>query len=159
MNFRLVDCGKEWKKGIDYYVLGFCFDDVFVNNEYLVQHMQHWKEKDQWFNQEEATTNRKEIWHGLRFIELSYFWDSTKETSLPSLCPNCGSTCIFPAEFVQMHEPGTGDLFTVTCDECFEEVEITANFMKGSPLNQAFIFHEDRLNAFSKKTRSIPLFN
>ena len=42
-----------------------------------------------------------------------------------------------------MHEPGTGDLFTVTCDECFEEVEITANFMKGSPLNQAFIFQED----------------
>ena len=116
----LVDCGKEWKKGVDYYVLGFCFDDVFVNNENLVQHMQHWKEKDQWFNQGEATTNRKEIWHGSRFIELSYFWDSTKETSPPSLFPNCGS--IFPAEFVQMHEPGTGDLFTVTCDECFEDI-------------------------------------
>lgn len=85
MNFRLVDCGKEWKKGIDYYVLGFCFDDAFVNNEYLAQHMQHWKEKDQWFNHEDATTNRKEIWHGSRFIELS--WDSTKETSLPSLLP------------------------------------------------------------------------
>ena len=157
MNFRLVDCGKEWKKGIDYYVLGFCFDDAFVNNEYLAQHMQHWKEKDQWFNHEDATTNRKEIWHGSRFIELS--WDITKETSLPSLRPNCGSTCIFPAEFVQMHEPGTGDLFTVTCDECFEKVEITANFMKGSPLNQAFFFQEDGFNAFSKKTRSIPLFN
>lgn len=76
-----------------------------------------------------------------------------KETPLPSLCPNCGT--IFLVEFIQAHNPTRGDSFSVTCNECFEEVRITANIMKGCPLNQAYLFHEDGFNAFTKKTRSI----
>ncbi|XP_068739381.1 uncharacterized protein [Montipora capricornis] len=148
-----VDCGKEWKDGVDYYVLGFCFEDTFIDNEYLLRHMAHWKEKDQWLNQDGATTNCKQIWHGLRFKELSYFWDHVKETPLPSLCPNCGT--MLPLEFLQAHNPRRRDPFSVTCNECFEELNITANIMKGCPLNQAYIFHGDGFNAFTKKTRSI----
>ena len=101
-----VDCGKEWKDGVDYYVLGFCFEDIFIDNEYLLHHMAHWKEKDQQLSQDGATTNCKEIWHGLHFKEFSYFWDRTKEATLPSLCPNCGT--IFPVEFIQAHNPRRG---------------------------------------------------
>ena len=79
-----VECGKLWKDGVNYIVLGFNFEDTLLSPSFLLKHMAHWKDKEEWLNKEELHCNLKEIWHGKRFRELSYFWDQNKETLLPA---------------------------------------------------------------------------
>ncbi len=51
--------------------------------------MGHWVNREEWLNREELQVSRKELWHGDRFRELSYFWDPDQETQIPEICPTC----------------------------------------------------------------------
>ena len=97
---------------------------------------------------------RSEIWHGDRFAELSYFWDENKLTLLPTVCPNCKE--IIKASWIQSTRPhGVQEEaeFIVTCSECEHQFLHKPKFMRGCPLNQAYILHEDGFNAFLTATR------
>ena len=47
-----VGCGKQYKDGISYFVLGFNFEYTFIDTQFLLTHMGHWKTKEEWFNQQ-----------------------------------------------------------------------------------------------------------
>ncbi len=146
-------CGM-WKAVEGWYKLHRSgVQDTFLNTSFLLKHMAHWNAKEEWFNREELNCNLKEIWHGARFRELSYFWDRNKETLLPAICPICRG--VFPTQFVSTQSSDAVTPFEVTCPSCFSEVKIIPEVMFGCPFNQAYIVHEDGFNAFTKKTRSI----
>ena len=120
-------------------------------------HLAHWEERVDWFNKENITVPLKEVWHGARFCELSYFWGELKETILPTCCPNCYN--IISVEQISSVAGFNGlavnEIVNLPCSECtFDFIHIITT-VKGNPLNQAFIFHEDGFNAFSKKSRGI----
>ena len=141
----------ELWKGVETWCGLFCswlnFEDIFIDSRFLLRHMQHWKAKEEWFNLNEPNVRRNEIWHRSRFMELSYYWDRNKETLLPTVCPNCAEFFLLTL-YRHMTWVG-GEPFSVTCNDCFEEVKISAKTMKGCPLNQAYIIHEDGFNAFT----------
>ena len=122
----------------------------------VADQLQHWANKDEWLG--DVQRSYKEIWHGSRFKELSYFWDPNIETVLPVCCPNCDSIISVEkmASFLQ-------DGYTLydkvrlymSCQECLFDFTHVPQTMKGCPLNQAFIFHEDGFNAFERKSRGI----
>ena len=64
-----VDCGKEWKDGVNYYVLGFFFEDIFLNSEFLLRHLEHWKAREEWFNLDEPN---------VRQAQRNLAWDLTQ---------------------------------------------------------------------------------
>lgn len=148
------DCGKEWKNCSDYYVLGIHLEDIFLNEQSIKEHLCHWKEHEQWFNGKANDIPYKEIWHGQQFSDLSYFWDSDQETLLPTCCPNCGDVISTSEIEDATCNPGT-DLRNLQCTECFCSFEHRQEYMKGCPLNQAYIFHEDGFNALVKKSRGM----
>ena len=40
----------------------------------------------------------------------------------------------------------------VTCSNCLEQIHLVPRFMRGNPLNQAIIIHEDGFNAFRQRS-------
>lgn len=82
---------KPWKECLDYYVLGLQFSSWFLTEESCQRCLAHWNAREKWFNLpcEQQPDIFSEIWHGSRFGDLSYFWDSSQETLLPQKCPLC----------------------------------------------------------------------
>ena len=123
-------------------------------------HLAHWEERHEWINVDDLNVPYKEVWHGSRFRELSYFWDEEAETLMPTCCPNCFNIIsvdeILEASAVQgVHMPLSNDRIHLSCAECTFDFIYNVTTKNGSPLNQALIFHEDGFNAFSKKSRGI----
>ena len=151
---KCPNCDKVRDKCTDYYVLGLNVDSI-ANK--LNDHLAHWEERDEWFNLDNITVPYKEVWHGSRFRELSFFWDEERESCLPTCCPNC-SNIISLDEMVEASDENRllpDDYVELSCTECsFEFVHIVQT-VKGNKLNQAFIFHEDGFNAFNRTSRGI----
>jgi hypothetical protein len=149
------NCGKSWKESIDYFVLGIHLENYFLNENTIIDHLEHWKNKEEWI-EDDQEVKYKEIWHGERFKELSYFWDVNIETFLPVCCPNC-ETIISVQQMEASVLPGytLHEQVTLSCTECMFDFVHKPKKMKGCPLNQAFIFHEDGFNAFKKKSRGM----
>lgn len=150
------ECDKDWSRCTDYYVLGLHLEDIFLDPVTTNAHLAHWRENCEWFGGKQDDVNYKEIWHGQRFADLSYFWDADCETLLPTSCHNCGN--ILTAEEIgNASPPGSfsTDPVELRCSECMLTFIHTPQFMQGNPLNQAFIFHEDGFNAFVKKCRGM----
>ena len=120
-------CDKPWKDGITYFVLGFNFEDTFIEPQFLLRHMAHWKAKDEWFNREELECKLKEMWHGAQFRKLSYFWDKHKETMLPCICPHCNS--VIPADLIESQSIDDMQPHRVTCPMCYSDVDIVPKMM------------------------------
>ena len=78
------NCQTPKEHCIDYFVLGLNLESAFLNENLVKCHLAHWEEKDDWFNVGHITVPYKEIWHGSRFRELSYFWDEQKYKSFSS---------------------------------------------------------------------------
>ncbi|KXJ19010.1 hypothetical protein AC249_AIPGENE10997 [Exaiptasia diaphana] len=155
---RCPTCDKR-KKCIDYYVLGINLKEMFSGDDYIKDILAHWENRESWFNLNENVFPKKEIWHGDRFKELSHFWDGKVKTSLPGKCPNCNDI-ISVSELEEFQQKAAGitggiDSFNVECFKCGNSFMFSWKYMHGSPLNQAFIFHEDGFNSFNKKTRGI----
>ena len=93
-----------------------------------------------------------ELWHRERLKELSYYWNEDTEYQLPDLCPIC-------QEILSVNEINSGTVtissIDVICPECSNKVTFGKRFVKGSSLNEGYIFHEDGFNAFLGKTRSV----
>ena len=66
------NCGNPKDRCVDYFVLGLNLDSIFLSKQKIIDHFQHWNEKDEWFNLDNITVPLKEIWHGSRFRELLY---------------------------------------------------------------------------------------
>jgi hypothetical protein len=150
-------CGQSWKNSIKYYVLGIHLENYFLSEDTIKDHLQHWENKNEWLGDDlDEDVKHKEMWHGERFKELSYFWDDSVETFLPVLCPNC-DTVMSVKEMAALVLPGNTlhDQLCLCCNECMFDFVHQPKKMRGCPLNQAFIFHEDGFNAFEKKSRSI----
>ena len=150
------NCGKEWKKAHDYFVLGLRPKSIFLNRSNIKKHLGHWNEKDSWFRRDSITCSRKEVWHGDRFKDLSYFWDSANEFQLPDRCNVCQN--ILSVSEINNGKPVHGGV-DVICEECSSTVTVKQKFVKGSPLNQAFIFHEDSFSAFLRRSRGTATIN
>ena len=150
------ECDKEWSKCTDYFVLGIHLEDIFLDSATTEAHLAHWKERSEWFGGKPEYVNYKEIWHGQRFCDLSFFWDTETETLLPASCPNCGNI-LTTTEIQEAALPGNSprDPVQLHCRECMVSFLHTPQFMKGNPLNQAMICHEDGFNAFVKKSRGM----
>ena len=150
------ECDKEWSSCTDYYVLGIHLEDIFLDPATTKAHLAHWEERNEWLGGKPDNVNFKEIWHGQRFADLSYFWDPDTESLLPTSCRNCGNI-LTTSEICNAALPGSSsrDPVQLKCSECMLSFIHTPQFMKGNPLNQAFIFHEDGFNAFVKKCRGM----
>ena len=83
------NCNNPSDKCTDYFVLGLNVDSFFASKEKVCQHLAHWENRAEWFNKQNIEVPFKEVWHGSRFRDLSYFWDEDKETVMPTCCPNC----------------------------------------------------------------------
>jgi hypothetical protein len=84
-----LNCQKGYSDCTDYYILGLKLGDIFASSDSVKRHMGHWVHREEWLNREELHVSRKELWHGDRFRELSYFWDPDQETQIPEICPTC----------------------------------------------------------------------
>lgn len=102
----------------------------------------HWEEKDHWLPPESKNgwgfPEKKEIWDGKRFAELSYFWDPTQEWTLPVFCPieDCHKV-ISAEELLQASE--NGGRRDVTCPGCFNSFSFEIKTTHGDPRNIAYI--------------------
>ena len=67
------ECDKDWSRCTDYYVLGIHLEDIFLDPVTTNAHFAHWRENYEWFGGKQDDVNYKEIWHGQRFADLSYF--------------------------------------------------------------------------------------
>ena len=112
----------------------------------------HWQDRETWFRKPDGYDHpeKSELWHGKRFQELSYFWDTSKQTLLPERCPSCSS--IIPSKKIQSeidehrildHETST---ICVTCSTYATEVTVLPQYMNGDPRNQAIVIHYDGWN-------------
>lgn len=137
-------------------MLGIHLEDIFLDPATTKAHLAHWEERNEWLGGKPDNVNFKEIWHGQRFADLSYFWDPDTESLLPTSCRNCGNI-LTTSEICDAALPGSSsrDPVQLKCSECMLSFIHTPQFMKGNPLNQAFIFHEDGFNAFVKKCRGM----
>ena len=149
-------CSKPWKECLDYYVLGLQFSSWFLTEERCQKCLAHWDARDEWFNlphdhQPEVTS---EIWHGSRFRDLSYFWDSNQESLLPQKCPLCAH--IVPArELSSLIDPFNPlNLITLKCSSCAHEFQFVPDWMTGDPRNQAIIVHYDGWNPNNTSNRN-----
>ena len=147
------NCRRNPLECEDYYVLGLnnFVENIFASSEAIKDHTIHWKNRHEWLNKEHLDVPRKELWHGERFRELSYFWDPAQVTQLPEVCKLCKT--VIPVAIINAgREEGDINVRTVSCPNCLEETDITPRFLRGNPLNQALIIHEDGFNAFKQKT-------
>ena len=149
-------CGEAWTDAHTYNVIGIKPESIFLNRESILQLLAHWKDRRDWFRQESVTVPLKELWHGDRFTEISYFFDERAEFLLPTVCISCNS--VISTE--EIHEscgpnPVSGQSTTITCNQCFEDNNVIVKYVKRHPLNQVFIFHEDAFNAFFKRSKKI----
>lgn len=116
----------------------------------------HMKEKDHWFyantSEEWGCEDKKELWDGKRFSQLSWFWDPDQNWTLPTFCPDerckyvISSSEVEDASFI----PGSR-LKNLTCPLChkaFTHVPVEAH---GHPRNVAYILHWDGFQPFSGK--------
>ena len=150
-------CNKDRKTCIDYYVLGINLD-IFIDKYTIQNNMAHWEDQDNWFNKDTPECPRKELWHGQRFLQLSYFFDQNKESPLPVICKHCNSIVSINDIATRRTELGIDNVyesFEYTCCTCYSVFELWPKFMRGCPLNQAYLFHEDGFNAFTRRSRSI----
>ena len=153
---QCCQCGKTWKSAHDYYILGLRTESIFLSKESVINRMQHWENKDNWFQVNQSVWPKREIWDGERFQELSYFWDQDNEFQLPDFCPSCSE--VLSCEEINAGND-VGNSKEIVCPECRDKVITVPTFVKGSPLNQAFLFHEDGFNAFLRKTRGVAAIN
>ena len=100
-------CGKTWSDCLDYYCLGLDFCNWFSSRDQCQKLMAHWEQKDEWFNRQNdyQPPSQSELWHGRRFRELSWFWDSSKQYLLPEKCPRCLK--IIPTKYLQSNGGNT----------------------------------------------------
>ena len=145
-------CGKEWRKAHDYYLTGIRLKSLFLNKETTMKVLSHWKNKESWFKKQNSFWPKKELWHGERFNEWSYFWDEDNLFQLPALCSQCNE---FISVDVLNNGANTEEGQVVSCKECGNASTYEKKFARGNPLNQVFIFHEDGFNAFLRKSRGI----
>ena len=131
-------------------------EDIFLDEQRLKDHLAHWENSEQWLVGKPQEVPFQEIWHGQRFSDLSYFWDNDNETLFPTSCNNCGSI-ISASEIEAAAQPENmpTDIVNLQCSECFHQFRHSPVFVRGCPLNQAFIFHEDGFNALVKKSRGM----
>ena len=131
----------------------------WLGDKYTIQNnMAHWEDRDNWFNKDTPECPRKELWHGQRFLQLSYFFDQNKESPLPVICKHCNSIVSVSDIATRRTELGIDNVyesFEYTCCTCYSVFELWPKFMRGCPLNQAYLFHEDGFNAFTRRSRSI----
>ena len=145
-------CSKPSEECLDYYVLGLNFKDWFLTNEQCERLMAHWDERDSWLDRCSTYEHHgmTELWHGEQFRELSWFWNSQKEYTLPDWCPFCH--VIIPASVIQDCYETNMDITCHGCSKCFPAIP---HKIKGDPQNQVLIIHEDGWNCFSTSQSSM----
>ncbi len=62
-------CSRAWDTCIDYYVLGWRFEDWFQTDSYCKKRKAHWKCKEEWLKKLGELPCYSELWHGSGFRE------------------------------------------------------------------------------------------
>lgn len=135
-------CSKPCKSCIDYYVLGLHFEDWFCTDDRCDQLLSHWKNKDEWL-EANSESRLSELWHGKRWKELAYFWDSKQQTLLPERCQQCKQIIRTSTITEAVSDPTSCLQITLTCPVCKSENILVPRYMQGDPRNQAILIHED----------------
>ena len=158
---RCPICQTPLSKCIDYYVLGLDFENWFSSQK-CKQLMAHWDDKTSWFNlpEETASGSLTELWHGTRFQELAYFWDSNKSCLLPDKCTFCFliiSASQISQALSQDVSDNTSEQVSIVGGICHSSVRISPRYVTRDPRNQAVMIHEDGWVSNSTSSRhSIP---
>ena len=139
-------CSKPATQCIDNYVLGLNFRDWFLTADRCDRLMAHWNDCEQWFGKavDYDHPGVTELWHGSRFRELSWFWNSDEKFIFPDWCPFCRD--IIPASII---EEASGNGEAITCSSCLNTFAAVVREATGDPRNQVIIIHEDGWNSFS----------
>ena len=58
---QCCQCGKTWKCVHDYYILGLRTESIFLSKESVINCMQHWENKDNWFQVNQSVWPKREI--------------------------------------------------------------------------------------------------
>ena len=128
------ECDKDWSSCTDYYVLGIHLEDIFLDPVTTNAHLAHWRELEEWFGGKQDDVNFKEILHGQRFSDLSFFWDTKSETILPTSCQNCGNI-LTTEEICNAALPGSSskDAVELRCNECMLSFCSYSTIHEGEP--------------------------
>jgi len=139
-------CGKPGS--IKYYYLGLSdkirtwFSDVSMCSKMLA----HWVNRDDWINRAGSNSVLKEVWDGMRFSELAWFWNPDAEWMLPCRCKCCGN--VISEKEIRASAPERDGVYTVQCEECGTKENYQAQFVRGEPRNIALIGHWDGWQPF-----------
>ena len=68
-----------------------------------------------------------ELWHGRRFRELSWFWDSSRQYMLPEKCPH------YLKIILNMYLQSNGNNTNLQCVHCFVALRYHQTFVHGRP--------------------------
>lgn len=149
------NCSKASSDYIDYFVMGMSFENWFDTEEKCERLLSHWRDKDEWFNKSPLEDiDMIELWHGGRFRELSYFWDSTVETLYPFVCTKCNK--VVPTAHISAasgFSMGSEQQLSVTCPHCHEVQVVLPKYARGDPRNQAIFLHYDGWNPQSTSAK------
>eukprot|EP00111_Clytia_hemisphaerica_P012099 TCONS_00035538-protein len=107
----------------------------FLSDDMAEKMLAHWRDRDVWLGKSGVSYPVNEIWHGSRFKELQWFWDTDCRWPLPHICTNCHS-------YINLNG-NQSETIDVTCYHCYKEETIQPKFVHGDPRNIALIGHWD----------------
>ena len=154
---RCPICNKAGSDCIDYFVMGMSFENWFDTEEKCDRLLgtSHWKERNEWFGKHpHEDIDMIELWHGERFRELSYFWDSTVLSLYPAICQNCRK--VIPTKNISASpnfHMGSAQELSIKCPHCHKVQSVVPKYARGDPRNQAIILHFDGWNPQSTSSK------
>lgn len=146
-------CGKSGT--IPFYYLGlgpkvnlWASDPLFCKKM-----LSHWFERDHWILQESQDgwgfETKTEIWDGIRFAELQWFWNPEEQWKLPAQCLSCKG--VISVANIELFPNGNSGDKLVTCPFCRGSFAHKIELASGDPRNIAYILHWDGFQPFDGK--------
>jgi len=113
----------------------------------------HWNEKDHWMPPEMTIgwgyEVKRELWDGVCFSKLSYFWDPEEQWILPVRCPHLGCHTIISSQD-QLDSPeinGNNTRRKIICPNCLNTFNCEMKSTYGDPRNIAYVGKQTQLPA------------
>ena len=128
-------CERSWSDSHSYHVIGMKPESIFLSTNSIIQHLAHWRERNEWFRKGTITVSRRKLWHGKQFCNATISTEQIEE--------RWGMN------------PLTRQFRTITCSECLDDNLVEIRYAGGNPPNQVFIFREDSFNAFFKRIKKV----
>ena len=112
----------------------------------------HWQQKEHWLYRSCSSVQPyNEIWDGLRFHELRWFWNPQERWLLPVRCPLC--TEIISTDTLALITAEQNAPSHIECIYCYRRFSYCPKYAYGDPRNIALIGHWDGWQPFSTSAK------